>query len=79
MSIEKNRKLMIEQIQKLKGKVNESKAPRELKKHIGKAVKDFKYDFDGENHYLITFFTDGTKMTVTAWGDMGGVSMDYDN
>jgi len=79
MSIEKNRLLMEQQIQKLKGKVNESKAPRELKKHIGKAVKDFKYDFDGENHYLITFFTDGTKMTVTAWGDMGGVSMDYDN
>ena len=79
MSIEKNRLLMEQQIQKLKGKVNESKAPRELKKHIGKAVKDFKYDFDGENHYLITFFTDGTKMTVTAWGDMGGVSMDYDS
>mgnify|MGYP001589999463 FL=1 len=50
MSIEKNRLLMEQQIQKLKGKVNESKAPRELKKHIGKTVKDFKYDFDGENH-----------------------------
>ena len=80
MSIEKNRKLMENQVKKLKGKVNESKAPRELKKHLGKTVKDFKYDYDGESHYLTTVFTDGTKMTVTAYGEYpDGAGMDYDS
>ena len=80
MSIEKNRLLMEQQIQRLKGKVNESKAPRELKKHLGKTVKDFKYDYDGESHYLTTVFTDGTKMTITASEDYGGgVDMDFES
>jgi hypothetical protein len=34
MSIQKNRNLMVEQMKKLKGGLNESKAPRELKKHV---------------------------------------------
>ena len=60
--------------------LSESKAPRELKKHLGKTVKDFKYDFDGESHYLTTVFTDGTKMTVTAYGEYpDGAGMDYDS
>ena len=80
MSIEKNRLLMEQQIQRLKESVNESKAPRELKKHLGKTVKDFKYDYDGESHYLTTVFTDGTEMTVTAYAySDGGADMDYDN
>ena len=79
MSIEKNRNLMENQVKRLKGKVNESKAPRELKKHIGKTVKDFKYDYDGDSHYLTTVFTDGTKMTITAYATYGGgVDMDID-
>ncbi len=62
------------------GKVNESKAPRELKKHIGKTVKDFKYDYDGESHYLTTVFTDGTKMTITAYGEYpDGAGMDFES
>jgi hypothetical protein len=69
MSIEKNRNLMENQVKRLKGKVNESKAPRELKKHLGKTVKDFKYDYDGDSHYLTTVFTDGTEMTITAYGE----------
>ena len=84
MSIEKNRNLMENQVKRLKGKVNESKTPRELKKHIGKTVKDFKYDYDGDSHYLTTVFTDGTKMTITAYATYadydsgGGVDMDID-
>jgi len=80
MSIEKNRNLMENQVKRLKGELNEGKAPRELKKHLGKTVKDFKYDYDGESHYLTTVFTDGTKMTITAYGEYpDGAGMDFES
>jgi|5B_taG_2_1085324.scaffolds.fasta_scaffold109439_1 small-conductance mechanosensitive channel len=85
--IDERRELMNNQIKKLNGRLNEikdqlseSKAPRELKKHIGKTVKDFKYDYDGESHYLTTVFTDGTKMTITAYGEYpDGAGMDFES
>ena len=41
-------------------------------------IGNFKYDYDGESHYLTTVFTDGTEMTVTAYADYGGgADMDY--
>ena len=71
---------MENQVKRLKGELNEGKAPRELKKHLGKTVKDFKYDYDGESHYLTTVFTDGTKMTITAYGEYpDGAGMDFES
>ena len=81
MSIKNNRNLMVEQMKKLKGGLNESKAPRELKKHLGKTVKDFKYNDGGNVQELTIFFTDGTKLEVSAYGETEGcdsVAIDWE-
>ena len=81
MSIQKNRLLMETQIKRLKGKVNESKAPRELKKHLGKTIKDIKYNDGFDVQELTIFFTDGTKLEVSAYSpyeDTNEVDMDWE-
>ena len=81
MSIQKNRLLMETQIKKLKGGLSESKVPSELKKHIGKTVKDFKYNDGGNVQELTISFTDGTKLEVSAYGETEGcdsVAMDWE-
>jgi hypothetical protein len=63
----------------LKGEINESKGPRELKKHLGKTVEDFKYDYDGSNHHLTIVFTDRTELEITAYPEYEDtVGMNWD-
>ena len=72
---------MVEQMKKLKGGLNESKAPRELKKHLGKTIKDIKYNDGFDVQELTIFFTDGTKLEVSAYSpyeDTNEVDMDWE-
>jgi len=86
--IDERRELMNNQIKKLNGRLNEikdqlseSKAPRELKKHLGKTIKDIKYNDGFDVQELTIFFTDGTKLEVSAYSpyeDSNEVDMDWE-
>ena len=55
------------------GKLNENTS-----EFIGKTIQSIKEDDDSENAYLKIIFTDGSKMTITAYPlGMGGVGLDY--
>ena len=55
------------------GKLNEN-----ISEFIGKTIQAIKEDDDGKNAYLKIIFTDGSKMTITAYPlGMGGVGLDY--
>ena len=44
----------------------------------GQTIKSIKEDQDGENAYLKITFTDGTKMSITAYPTGGGgVGLEY--
>ena len=64
MSIEKNRKLMIEQIKRLRGELNESELKKGTKVTIAKDVKYFGGEFDE------IVLTNGYKLTADE--DTGG-------